>query len=143
MTKKNEPQDKNVAYLFGTRLRRLREEMGIEQRDLAKVLGMDRSLLSRYERGNRGFIPRIPTLRIFANFFKVPLDWLISPEDDTDKPLPVGPDHLKKIKIKTYNAMALRVAEIPEEDIPEVVEEVEKIIEKFKKWARKENKNKN
>lgn len=140
MNEKREPKDKETAILFGKRLKKLREEMHIEQRDLAKVLGIDKTVLSRYEHGNRGFLPRIPTIRMLANFFGVPMDWLISPEDDTDKPLPVSSEHLQRIIVKTYNAMALRVAEIPEEDMPEVIEEMEKVIQKFKKWAKKDGK---
>ncbi|MGB9846216.1 MAG: helix-turn-helix domain-containing protein [Desulfotomaculales bacterium] len=140
MSEKKEPRDKNTAFLFGKRLKRLREEMHIEQRDLAKVLGINKDVLNRYENGNRGFLPRIPTIRRLANFFGVSIDWLISPEDDTDKPLPVSPEHLQRIIVRTYNAMALRVAEIPEENIPEVIEEMEKIIQRFKKWAKKDGK---
>ncbi len=48
---------KTVA--FGSRLRRLREKHGVNMRDLAGVCGIDFSLISRYENGQRGLSEEI------------------------------------------------------------------------------------
>lgn len=129
-----------VNVLFGRRLKRLRESMKIPQKEMAEMLGIPVYLLNRYENGNRGSLPRMSILRMIAQFFEVSIDWLLSPEDDSDKPLPVSEEHLQKIKAKAHQVLALRIADVPEDAIPEAIEEIERVIGLFKKWAKKAKK---
>ncbi|RXT02765.1 helix-turn-helix domain-containing protein [Ammoniphilus sp. CFH 90114] len=64
-----------LSEQLGMRLRTLRENNGISQRELAKRLKMPYQNVSNYERGFRQ--PDYETLLIFANFFEVSTDYLL------------------------------------------------------------------
>ncbi|MCF0185762.1 MAG: helix-turn-helix transcriptional regulator [Bacteroidaceae bacterium] len=72
--------------LFGKKIRELREEKGLLQRQVAASLEMDSCLYSKIERGERK--ARREQVESFAVFFKVPLDelltlWLADQLNDT------------------------------------------------------------
>lgn len=60
---------------FPSRLKEARSKTGLTQHEVAKELGMARSTLANYEIGRTE--PNIKTLKTFAEFFNVSLDWLI------------------------------------------------------------------
>jgi transcriptional regulator with XRE-family HTH domain len=60
---------------FGQRLRKLREEKGDTQKQLARVLNVSESTIGMYERGERE--PNFETLNKIANYFGVPVDYLM------------------------------------------------------------------
>lgn len=66
----------DVCAKFGVRLRRLRQQRGWTQTELAVHLGMDRSFLSDLERGRRE--PCLRTLEVIAQGFEVTLSQLLS-----------------------------------------------------------------
>jgi len=111
--------------------------MKINQKTMAEMLGLPPYLLNRYEKGNNGSLPWVSRIQELAHFFNVPIDWLISPEDNLDKPLPVDDHQLSIIKSKAYLSLALRCSDFNEEDIPEMVKEIERTIETLKKWSNK------
>jgi len=134
-------KDKNLPYLFGARLRLLRDAMGISQTEMAEMLGFPSYLLSRYEKGNGGSLAQSQRIRIIAQFFGIPMEWFISPDNNLDKPLPISKEQISNLKSKNYLKMALRCSKFEEEDIPEMVQELEHTIETLKKWTKKkENK---
>jgi transcriptional regulator with XRE-family HTH domain len=64
-----------IGLNIGDRIRRLREEKGMLQEDLADTLGISRQLVSSYENGHR--IPPIKKLNKLAELFGVSTDYLI------------------------------------------------------------------
>jgi transcriptional regulator with XRE-family HTH domain len=69
---------------FGARLRALREEQGLYQKDLAEKLGLSQKTISNYENNER--FPDQKTLRRIADLFNVSIDFLL---DRTDIRSPV------------------------------------------------------
>ncbi|APC08571.1 helix-turn-helix domain-containing protein [Neomoorella thermoacetica] len=60
---------------LGERLRKLREEKGLTQIELAKKLSLANSTISQYEANKR--TPDPPTLQRLADFFGVSIDYLL------------------------------------------------------------------
>ena len=73
LTEKQET--KSAGESFGTRLKRLREEAGMNQGETAELIGISRVSLSHYERGQR--LPDIEVLKSFCVLFGVTSDYLI------------------------------------------------------------------
>ena len=64
---------------FPERLKKLREEKGLSQSELAKAIDCSQVAISRWERGLQ--IPNIDTAIIFAKYFGVSTDYLLGLED--------------------------------------------------------------
>lgn len=60
---------------FGQRLRELRNQRGISQNELSKYIGVSKSSVNMYERGERE--PGFETLEAIADFFNVNMDYLL------------------------------------------------------------------
>lgn len=58
------------------RLKELRHEKKLSQKDLAKKLNISQQAISLYEKGDRE--PKIDTWQKLADFFKVPTEYLYS-----------------------------------------------------------------
>lgn len=67
---------------FGDRLRQLRQEKDMYQKDLAKVIGVSESAISAYEKGIRE--PQYSKLKELADYFSVSVDYLIGASDVKD-----------------------------------------------------------
>lgn len=65
---------------FCQRLKELRLERGLKQKDVAAVLGLSIKGYNYYELGKRE--PPISTLKKLCDFFDVPADYLIGRSDD-------------------------------------------------------------
>ncbi|OPY59346.1 MAG: HTH-type transcriptional regulator Xre [Pelotomaculum sp. PtaU1.Bin065] len=61
--------------MIGDRLKKLRNEQGFTQVELAKKLNMSRSTYAQYEANRRK--PDYDTVELFANYFKVSSSWII------------------------------------------------------------------
>ncbi|MEY8385915.1 helix-turn-helix domain-containing protein [Oscillospiraceae bacterium 38-13] len=61
--------------VFGQRLRELRKQRGISQNELSKHVGVSKSSVNMYERGERE--PSFETLEAIADFFNVNMDYLL------------------------------------------------------------------
>lgn len=72
--------------ILGQRLRELRKEKGLLQRDVAKIIGITDSAIGHYERGAR--VPDPDTLRKLAEFYSVSVDYLLGRTDvrNPDRP---------------------------------------------------------
>lgn len=97
---------------FGQRLKKLREEQGISQEDLAKMLDLDRTALSLIENDKRSL--KVEQLILISKFMHISTDELLNLEPpaevilerDTDKPahekksmrISVPAKNLKKFK---------------------------------------------
>ena len=65
--------------IVGERMRQLREEAGISQNKLAKLIGIQQSSLNRYESGFSNPTPE--TLLWFGDFFDVSMDYIFGRTD--------------------------------------------------------------
>ena len=61
--------------MFGTRLKILRTEKGLIQKELADLLKVSPSTIGMYERNQRD--PDTETLRFLADYFNVTIDYLL------------------------------------------------------------------
>lgn len=66
--------------IVGERLHELRIEKGLTQRDVGRCLGLTGQAISNYENGKRQ--PTIYELIVFADFYKVSLDYLAGRTDN-------------------------------------------------------------
>jgi len=64
---------------FPFRLRFLRERAGLSQQELADRVGLSKSSVNMYERGERE--PGIESLEAFADLFNVDMDYLVGRSD--------------------------------------------------------------
>ncbi len=65
--------------IFGQRLKELREDKKLSQRQLAKTLGTSQPNLQRWEKGL--FEPDQNTMIVIAEYFGVSADYLLGLED--------------------------------------------------------------
>ncbi len=68
----------SVMFLSGViemKLRKLREQKGVTQKEVATAVGCTATVYSRYERGERE--PDISTLCSLADYFRVSIDSII------------------------------------------------------------------
>ena len=74
-----------IKIKFNTRLKELRLEAGLTQKDLAKAIEVGRTTISEYESGK--IVPKQEGLLRIANHFNVSVDYLtgVSNERDTRK----------------------------------------------------------
>lgn len=61
--------------LFAERFKQLRLEKLVSQQDIASSLGVDRTIVSHWERGTR--IPSLEIACALADYFEVSLDYLV------------------------------------------------------------------
>ena len=64
---------------FSERLKELRQEKGLSQRELAKQTGYSQAAIARWEAGQQ--IPTIDTLETMCKYFDCTADYLIGLED--------------------------------------------------------------
>lgn len=67
---------------FGTRLRRIRKEIGETQDEFAARIGTSKQVLSRYESGQR--IPKISLVEKYARSLNVSVDYLMGDSEQED-----------------------------------------------------------
>lgn len=67
--------------MFGIRLRELRQERGLSQKQLAEAIGCNQSMISFWETGVNE--PTESAIKKAAVFFNVSSDYLIGLEDET------------------------------------------------------------
>ena len=78
---------------FKTRLKQLRKERNINQRELSECLKVAPSTISMYENGQRE--PNFEVLEILADFFNVDMNYLLGKTDKTTKLIIDKPQGLK------------------------------------------------
>ena len=64
---------------FAERVRELREERGLKQREMADICGVKVRSYQRYEHGDS--YPEVPGLLFLADYFGVSLDYLMGRKD--------------------------------------------------------------
>lgn len=83
--------------MFSEKLKQLRKKNKITQEQLAKMLGLERSSVAKYE--SKSIIPSIDTLTRIAKIFNVSIDYLIGTESPTN-------DFKKGVQIPVYGRVA-------------------------------------
>lgn len=68
-------------FMFGVKLKELRIEKGLTQKQAAEILGCHQSMITRWERGECE--PTESVIRTAAVYFDVTSDYLIGLEDET------------------------------------------------------------
>ena len=99
--------------VFSKTLRRLREDKGLTQTELADTLGLTRSRINNYENGLRE--PDFETLELFADFFNIDMNGLISGSpslSETEETLKVS------TRFSTMHLTCLILAGIPKKIVP-------------------------
>lgn len=83
MEKKSKPQYKNLSV--ETRLKDLREDKDLKQKEIANILGIDQRQYSLYERGIRSLL--LNQLITLAEFYNTSIDYILYRTDER-KPYP-------------------------------------------------------
>ncbi len=83
MEKKAKPQYKNLSV--ETRLKDLREDKDLKQKEIANILGIDQRQYSLYERGIRSLL--LNQLITLAEFYNTSIDYILYRTDER-KPYP-------------------------------------------------------
>lgn len=68
---------------FSERIRSLRKEKAFSQQELANQLGLSKSSVNMYERGERE--PNLETLELIADYFNVDMEYLLGKSDHRSK----------------------------------------------------------
>jgi len=95
---------------FKNRLKALRKSKDLTQPQLAAALGLGRSTISMYERGQRH--PDFATLELIADFFNVPIASLLSDSDrgalenEALDLLNSLPDDLQKVALEQLRSLS-------------------------------------
>ncbi len=82
--------DSNL-YDISEKLKNLRVNKGLTQKQLGEFIGLSKGTVSNYERGAK--LPTIETLKILATYFNVPSDYLLGIDEDSN----IEPDNLINI----------------------------------------------
>ena len=84
--------------MFGNILRQLRKEKGVTQAELAAVLNLDASSISKYEKADVS--PSADVLLKIAQYFDVPTDYLLGLPDKKNSPAPdrASEEELQKLR---------------------------------------------
>ena len=77
---------------FSNQLKQLRKSAKINQKELADVLGVDRTAIGKWENGNN--YPTVEILDKLATYFKVTTDYLLSRDE-----LPVAKQNAMDFKL--------------------------------------------
>ncbi len=113
---------------FGETMRRLREERGVTQKQMAKAIGVSPAYLSALEHGRRG-TPSFDFLQRVAGYFNV--IW-----DEAEELFRIAAFSDPRVVVDTaglpaaYTALANRFARELRQLSPETVAEIESLLEK-------------
>jgi len=94
---------------FGSKLKKLREEKGISQRELGLELNISGKVIGYYET-NKRFPQEKETLIKFADYFNVSIDWL------------VGRTEIRSFKNDGSNILHLEIDGLSKEDTEKIKE---------------------
>lgn len=84
----NHERGLNMIKTLGVRIRTIREDHEVMQKDLADALSVDQSTLSKFEQDKR--IPSINFVIAFCQYFNVSTDFLLGLSDDYRPPVSIS-----------------------------------------------------
>ena len=86
---------------FGDRLKTLRNKKGLSQMEFSKQIGISKSSVNMYERGERE--PNFEILETIADYFNVDLDYLLGKTDIENRAkaavIPFKPDNRNVLRL--------------------------------------------
>lgn len=113
---------------FGDNLKKLRQEKGLRQKDLAKIIGVSSGAIGMYENNKRA--PDFETLKKIAKYFQVSTDYLLDIIDDPAEVKLAG--YIVPKELCDINPNYLTIAkEMQDKEIP--IEDIKKILDVLKK----------
>ena len=115
--------------IIGKRIKELREENDLNQKQLADILGIQNTTLSQYESGAR--TPSDDIKKAIADYFEVSLDYLMGRNADSTY-LPPDlkiPENVKNARIAFYGG----IEDLTQEDLEDVNRYIEFIKSKKQK----------
>ena len=87
--------------MFGDRLKSLRNRKGLSQAEFAMQIGVSKSSVNMYERGERE--PNFETLETIADYFNVDLDYLMGKSEIENRAraaiIPFNPDDRNVLRL--------------------------------------------
>lgn len=117
---------------FSDRLKELRKSKDLSQADFSKQIGLSKSSINMYERGERE--PGINTLEAIADYFNVDMDYLLGKTDHRNKYEWLIKE--KEPAEKTFSEFQLKALElfdlVPEESQPFVLSMIEAAVKNLK-----------
>ncbi|GFN36982.1 helix-turn-helix domain-containing protein [Tepidimicrobium xylanilyticum] len=122
--------------ILGKRIKKLREEAGLSQIELSKVLNISNTTLSQYETGQR--IPSDDIKIKIAEFFNTTVDYLLGRTDqrDPDKPeLPIEfdtPEEAMKFILEQNVIMGFGGFDINKMNDEEIIEFANELLRQLK-----------
>ena len=102
--------------MLGDKIKKLREQDGISQKELSKILNVHRNSIYNWE--NNRSEPDYSQLKALAEFFSVSMDYLLE-YDDNDK------DEMEKLKIALKEAGLMKGDDLTREELQKALEIVE------------------
>lgn len=123
---------------FGNRLKLLRDELNLSREELANILNITYSALSKYETNAR-FPQDEGLLKKIADFFDVSVDYLLGRTDIKDVGIIEGNDIPKELKEIGIDYMevhkTLKEKGLTPREVIELIEDLDKIglLEKYQK----------
>lgn len=110
---------------LGTRIKRLRAEMGATQEETAHALKVSRATLANWEIDRTKPDPQ--TLALLSRYFGVSVDYLLGIEPPTrERKSPSSPNHVKRL----YEVVD-RAKELSKEDTDRVAEVLDVLIKQY------------
>ena len=105
--------------LFGQRIKKLRQELGLSQRDFAEKIGVTASALSSYEKGQKN--PSVNVAVNISSSFRVSLDWLcgLKKEDSRFHQDDIIPFDLPSALRSLLDLIHFQILSIPEAENPD------------------------
>lgn len=122
MERRKRPSLKVMSKAFAARLKKLRQEKGLTQKDLAKLVGCETVLISRYERGEG--LPKFDTLVTLAEVLHVSTDELALGRTPGEKPK--DPPIQNVLLLERFRELET----LPREDQTMVIQLVDAVIAK-------------
>lgn len=71
--------------MLNIKLKQLRSEKGITQEELAKIMGVERSTIGKYESPNKPITPPTDVLLRLCDYFNVSVDYLLGRDEKPQK----------------------------------------------------------
>jgi len=112
--------------MIGKRIRQLRQECNLTQKQFASLFGLYDSTISQYENGKRQ--PEYKIIKQIADKFNVSIDWLLGRVENKDLAILENdelPRELKDIGVEYLMlAKEMKDKKIPPEDVRKIIDAI-------------------